>query len=329
MILILTTEAGDFSHIKIIDWLNHLGANYKIISGENILRGASNFTIQNGNVFYDGINLSKSISTVYYRRWITEDELLITNDLKLNKTLNRNLAYEMQEIKKFLFNNLQKAVWIPNPQSVIINKITVLEQAKQVEINVPDYIVTNNKTDLIKFSDKHQGEIITKAIGNYFGISTSDNFAVNPIYTKQLDKDLLNSLPKNFPPSFFQKLIKKSFEYRIFYFYGEIYPTAILSQESELTQVDSRKNDDNTESKLVPVKIEMSFKNKLINLMSLMNLNIGSIDVIHSVDNQYYFLEVNPVGQISGYSRRSGLNLEKIIAQQLIKIDTTYEKRGE
>ncbi len=68
MILILTTEAGDFSHIKIIDWLSHLGANYKIISGENILRETSNFTIQNGNVFYDGINLSKSISTVYYRR---------------------------------------------------------------------------------------------------------------------------------------------------------------------------------------------------------------------------------------------------------------------
>lgn len=326
MILILTTEAGDFSHIKIIDWLNHLGANYKIISGENILRGASTLTIQNGNVFYDGINLTKSVTTVYYRRWITEDGLKITNDLKLNKTLNRNLVYEMHEIKKFLFHNLKKAIWIPNPKTVVVNKLTVLEQARQVGLNVPDYIITNDKTDLIKFNDKHQGEIITKAIGNYFGIITSNNFAINPIYTKLIDKGLLNSLPERFSPSFFQKLIKKSFEYRIFYFYGEIYPTAILSQESELTQIDSRKNDDNTESKLVPAEIEISFRNKLINLMSLMDLNIGSIDVIHSVDNQYYFLEVNPVGQISGYSRRSGLNLEKIIAQQLIKMDATYEK---
>lgn len=39
MILILTSEAGDYSHIKIIDWLKYYGANFKIISGENILKG--------------------------------------------------------------------------------------------------------------------------------------------------------------------------------------------------------------------------------------------------------------------------------------------------
>jgi hypothetical protein len=72
----------------------------------------------------------------------------------------------MQEIKKFLFNNLQKAVWVPNPKTVIVNKLTVLEQAKQVGINVPDYIVTNNKTDLTKHHTDYQQDRKLTALQN-------------------------------------------------------------------------------------------------------------------------------------------------------------------
>jgi hypothetical protein len=39
MILVLTTESGDFSHIKFIDWLTYYKANYIVITGERILRG--------------------------------------------------------------------------------------------------------------------------------------------------------------------------------------------------------------------------------------------------------------------------------------------------
>lgn len=39
MILILTTEAGDYSHKNIVDWLKYYGADYLILTGESIYRG--------------------------------------------------------------------------------------------------------------------------------------------------------------------------------------------------------------------------------------------------------------------------------------------------
>lgn len=58
MILVLTTEEGDFSHVKIIDWLIHFGADYKIMSGESILKGEADFTVIDGSIMYDGINIT-------------------------------------------------------------------------------------------------------------------------------------------------------------------------------------------------------------------------------------------------------------------------------
>ena len=320
MILILTTEEGDFSHLKIIDWLTHLGADYKIISGESILKGASNFTIIDGDIIYDGVNLTQEVSCVFYRRWFTSSKLKVSTDSVMNSSLSKNLTFEIQEIKRYLFNNLKSAIWFPNPYSININKLSVLEQAKNI-INVPDYIITNNKIDLVDFYDRNNGEIITKAIGNFSPVYTSDGYAVNPIYTKEISTDTLNALPDKFPISFIQKKIRKILEYRVFYFNRKIYPTAILSQENKLTQLDSRENDSGNESKLAPAIIDNETECKLIQLMDDLNLNIGSIDMLHSIDDKLYFLEINPVGQIGGYSRRSGFNLEKIIAENLYEID--------
>jgi len=36
MILILTSEAGDYSHLRFIDWLEFYNADYEILSGESI-----------------------------------------------------------------------------------------------------------------------------------------------------------------------------------------------------------------------------------------------------------------------------------------------------
>ena len=65
----------------------------------------------------------------------------------------------------------------------------------------------------------------------------------------------------------------------------------------------------------------MDIKKKLKNLMDDLDLNIGCIDLLKGVDGQFYFLEVNPVGQIAGYSTRANLNFEKIIVEKMLDID--------
>ena len=37
MILVLTTQAGDYSHLKLVDWLNFSNADFLVITGESVL----------------------------------------------------------------------------------------------------------------------------------------------------------------------------------------------------------------------------------------------------------------------------------------------------
>ena len=51
------------------------------------------------------------------------------------------------------------------------------------------------------------------------------------------------------------------------------------------------------------------------------DINCGSIDLVKAKDGNYYFLELNPVGQAGVVSRFGHYNLEKKIALKLIEND--------
>lgn len=59
MILILTTEAGDYSHAPFIDWLEFHKADYLILTGEGILNGRYDVSYHNKNLYINKINITK------------------------------------------------------------------------------------------------------------------------------------------------------------------------------------------------------------------------------------------------------------------------------
>lgn len=88
MILILTTESGDFSHHGIVDYLNYYNANYLIISGEMISNGDCLFSVKSGDVYISEFNISKEVSCVYYRRWYTPKKEMGKNNIFRNSINN-------------------------------------------------------------------------------------------------------------------------------------------------------------------------------------------------------------------------------------------------
>ena len=56
--------------------------------------------------------------------------------------------------------------------------------------------------------------------------------------------------------------------------------------------------------------------------MKYVNLNTGSIDMIVTKENEYIFLEVNPVGQFGMVSQPCNYYLEKKITEYLMKYET-------
>ena len=57
---------------------------------------------------------------------------------------------------------------------------------------------------------------------------------------------------------------------------------------------------------------------KLLKLMKKLGLNFGSIDMIKAKNGEYYFLEVNPVGQFGMVSHPCNFSIEKHLAELLI-----------
>src|SRR5690606_25679718 len=207
------------------------------------------------------------------------------------------LSSELLEFRNYLSYNLKDAFWIPNIQNLNVNKIVLLQQAEKIGIKIPPYIITNNKKELVDFYNQ-KGKIITKAIGNFPRNYIHNNFLINPIYTKIVTKEIIDKLPNTFFMSLFQQYISKIREYRVLFFNNKCYTVEILSQENEFSKIDSRaKENEDSDIRIQKSSLPLNFENKILKLMNSIDLNIGCIDVIESADGEFYFLEVNPVGQ--------------------------------
>jgi glutathione synthase/RimK-type ligase-like ATP-grasp enzyme len=68
--------------------------------------------------------------------------------------------------------------------------------------------------------------------------------------------------------------------------------------------------------RIVPFQLPLNIMNKLENVFKKFNLNYGSADLMYC-DNEYYFLEINPTGQVSFINNACNYNLENKVAQIL------------
>lgn len=325
MILVLTTQEGDHSHEKFIDWLDYYNADYTILTGEDIYYNKKQLLVDNGELFINGINFSKNVNVVFNRRWLTIDRLQHKQEFEYEYKFRKIIVDELYELRNFFKTTLKNALFFPDIEKMKVNKLNVLYQAKKVGLKYPDYIISNDKNCLKDFVIKHK-QIITKAIGD-FGYVDTKNSLVNPIYTKVIDENFIELLPEQFCFSLFQQLILKKFEYRIMYFNKHFYTAKLLTQENEFSFYDSRAiSSDDDEIRIVKSTLPRNIEDKLTELMECLGLNIGFIDLIEDIEGDFYFLEVNPVGQISGYSTRINSTFERDVVLEMIKKDEEKNK---
>jgi len=210
--------------------------------------------------------------------------------------------------------------WLTHPSEFTVNKLEVLNEARKVGLKTPQTYICSTKSELINFIKEHK-RIITKDINKPL-FFYNKNLYYNTI-TKEVTKSIINKLPKNFTPSFFQCLIEKQFEIRVFYLDGNLYSMAIFSQNDSKTSIDFRDYNLQKPNRFVPYIVPENIRSKIVNLMKRLKLTTGSIDLIYDKNSEYIFLEINPIGQFSMVSNPCNYFLEKKVAQHLIKL---YEK---
>ncbi|WP_052600008.1 grasp-with-spasm system ATP-grasp peptide maturase [Aureispira sp. CCB-QB1] len=317
MILILSKAESEYSTEDIMDWLEHYDAPYIRVNGEDVLE---NINYKDGSLSFKNFSLEQ-INVCWFRRSISEnyfDETIvgIESNYDNKAEILKYLGREYKTLQQLFIKKLQSKKWLSHPKEANVNKLNVLEVAKEVGLNIPKTLVTTEKKELLEFISK-VGDVISKPLGetSFF----RDKKQIHSLKTCLITKESLKDIPNSFFPTLFQEQINKSFELRIFYMDNTFYPMAIFSQNDEKTKVDFRNYNLDRPNRKTPYLLEQDIENALHILVNKLGLTSGSLDLIKTLDNQYVFLEVNPIGQFGMTSSPCNYFLEEKIAQYLIQ----------
>lgn len=194
-----------------------------------------------------------------------------------------------------------------------LNKMLVLKEAFDVGLKIPRTLITNSKVELLRFV-RDVGQVITKPINEFYPIRWKDR-AYAP-YTARLTASDIDAMSDTFFPSLVQEEISKVYEVRTFFAANRCYSMAQFNADHETTELDFRRYDEDRPTRSVPYKLPLGMEQLITDLMAKLGLSTGSLDIIRS-GNDYYFLEVNPVGQYGMVAHPCNYNLDRVLVEMI------------
>ena len=307
MIYILSEKIDLVTDI-VIEWIHSKKYKFKRFNDDDF--------IVNFNKF-----LNKKISKIWLRRGTFNliPNLIYSNFYNRNNIINY-ITREVREYSVYLEYILKKRLennYIGSFTKEIStnNKLINLEVAKEVGFKTPTTIITSSKEELLAFYKEHQ-KIISKDLRAPVHIRTRHKNIVST-GVKLITSKMLQNLEDYFVPIFAQKYIEKKYEIRIFIFSKKLYAMAIFSQKDDKTKIDYRDYNNQKPNRCVPVLLPKHIEKKVWSFMKKVDMNTGSIDLIVTPKNEYYFLEINPMGQFHWLSANCNYYIEKDIADFL------------
>lgn len=244
----------------------------------------------------------------------TEDSyhfnFLLNNSMDVDHTaVLQNYLRKETRVSKQLFLS-SRIEWLCDYTFVNKNKIEVLEVAHSCGLNIPGTLVTNRKQELSEFlKNNNIDSFIVKSIGENLNLVIDNEISYyQPV--KLLNKNDVPGIPDKFLPTIFQEAIQKKYDLRLFYIHEKLYCMAIMSDDIDFRLSYER-------NRYLPFNVPDSTRKSVIKFMHKLGLNIGSLDLIMDMNDEVYFLEVNPTGEYDFMEKHCNYNIPKIIANQL------------
>jgi ATP-GRASP peptide maturase of grasp-with-spasm system len=323
MILILKSNELDPTSEMIYLWCRRKSISAKIVN-VNTLFKTSKFNISinqsRSSCSLAGVEL-ENCNAIILRKWLKYDELLskeilgLKIDVKNMLKLTSHLKFELKKISDFLAKTFSDCdiKEVPSLNKAYTNKIENLYLAKSYGLSIPSTLISTSSSEINQFQMKHK-RIITKPIYEVPTFIIDDN--VFHFKYDLLKNDISES---TIFPSLIQEYIEKEYEIRSFYLAGVFYSMAIFSQNDQKTKIDFRNYNDKIPNRKVPYILPKIIERKLRKVFKKLELNTGSVDIIKGLDGQYYFLEINPVGQFGMVSFPCNYFLEEKIVNYAIQ----------
>lgn len=236
---------------------------------------------------------SNDFSCVWCRRAFMELTLEEQNYTGVDFRIWKN---EWNKTLLGLYNSINKLPWL-NPLRKAYkgeNKYFQMELAKEIGLEMPDTLVSNDKNELLLFAKKHNKILMKLMSQEIYDLGENDfrGFYTNVINEDDLKK--FGEVEEN--PIVVQPYIEKDYEIRYTVVGNSHFVCRIDSQKSERAKYDWRRYDIPSTPHSA-IEAPEDIKRKVSEMLEKLGLEYGAFDFIVTPNGKWIFLEVNCMGQ--------------------------------
>jgi hypothetical protein len=208
-------------------------------------------------------------------------------------------------------------LWVPGPPSVLHvsqYKALGLRVARQLGLEIPRTLVTNDPSQALEFYRSCNGRIIRKQTGPW---QFSRYFDQHARYTDVVStRDIGHVSSLRYCPMTLQEYVDKELEIRATVVGNRMFAAQIHSQASNRTKHDWRRYD-YANQRYAPHRLPAEVEDRCIELVQALGLSYGAIDLVLTPDGRYVFLEINPAGEYLWIEELGGLPITDAICDLL------------
>jgi glutathione synthase/RimK-type ligase-like ATP-grasp enzyme len=233
----------------------------------------------------------KDIHSIYLRRDFTIESQDILGDYSEGekKYIATQRSIHVNSCIKYL-SSILPTVNTPGANHACLSKVLQLDVAQRVGLKVPNSFVGGS---FEKCNINFNSQLCIKPLEGVHLKEGSKSYAHYAELLEDISKESLKTL--ELCPAIIQSYIPKEYELRITVVGSKIFPCKIESQKSRIGNIDWRHHDwANTPHYRVDLPRDIEVK--ILLLMGSLELSYGAIDMIFD-GNEYYFLEINSMGQ--------------------------------
>jgi len=291
--------------------LNSLGIENILVNTSDLIKNG--LTLRFGQKFTFESHQFGSLSPSEIQSvWIRRPENPKIEKENISNSQIKFLENQWTETLRGFYACLQNSFWISNPEKMVIasRKAFQLNLARK-KLLIPKTIITNRTDEAVSFAQECGGKVILKLPGRKWFLDSQNVRKVVP--TSVVDIQGNNTLKVGNTPVILQEYIKDKTDIRVFVI-GSVVLSAEIKVPPEI--VDWRQgNTNNTEYAihLLPKNIQA----EVVSLTRKLDLNYAAVDFILDKNRNYYFLELNPLGEFLWIEEATGLAITRGLAKLL------------
>ena len=303
--ILIVSHKEDYTTDYVVNILNSRGVEYLRFNTDDI-DIKHNLSVTYGKESITSIDGISKFSSVWFRRTAVPTPKF--SDLNQEEFYKRDFRLFLNSF----WQGLKSNKWLSHPDFIYRaeNKLRQISLAHKIGFQVPETVISTEKSRIIELYKKYDGHIILKPL---YGGKYHQGSKQKLIFTNLINKEHLTHSGQSLFPIIFQEEIKKEYELRVNVVNDKVFSAKVDSQSNKKTVLDWRRKKLKFDSYQLPTDLN----NKCLELIKRLGLNFGAIDIIKRKNN-YVFLEVNPNGQWAWLEKDTNLKISDAIIDYLI-----------